>query len=49
MTVLAETSRSKLYVAITRVRFSVAIVNDEEKTGSVIQHYKINRENKPQN
>ncbi|SEA14626.1 RNA helicase [Arachidicoccus rhizosphaerae] len=47
-TTLAETSRSKLYVAITRARFSVAIVNDEEKTGSLIPHYKFNTENQPQ-
>lgn len=36
---LAETSRSKLYVAITRARHSVAIVNDKENINLEIQHY----------
>jgi len=36
---LAETSRSKLYVAITRARHSVAIVNNEEDINSEIKHY----------
>lgn len=42
---LAETSRSKLYVALTRARYSVAIINDKENINSEIQHYKTNGEN----
>lgn len=37
---LAETSRSKLYVALTRARHSVAIVNDTANINNEIQHYK---------
>ena len=40
-TQLAETSRSKFYVAITRARHSVAIVNDKENINNEIQHHKI--------
>ena len=36
---LAETSRSKIYVAITRARHSVAIVNNVESVNDEIQHY----------
>ena len=38
---LAETSRSKLYVAITRARHSVAIVNNTEDINGEIQHYSL--------
>src|SRR5690606_13538895 len=38
-TQLAETSRSKLYVAITRARYSVAIVNNKENISDEISHY----------
>ncbi|MEG0926792.1 UvrD-helicase domain-containing protein [Chryseobacterium sp.] len=38
---LAETSRSKLYVALTRARYSVAIVNNIETEGNQIKHYKL--------
>lgn len=38
---LAETSRSKLYVAITRARYSVAIVNNEENICNDISHYNL--------
>ena len=41
-TELKETSRSKLYVAITRARHSVAIINDMGNINSEIQHYKTN-------
>lgn len=37
---LAETSRSKLYVALTRARHSVVIVNDKENVNNEIKHYK---------
>lgn len=40
-TQLAETSRSKLYVAITRARYSVAIVNNKENINPDISHWKI--------
>ncbi len=36
---LAETSRSKLYVALTRARYSVAIVSDKENINNDISHY----------
>lgn len=36
---LAETSRSKLYVALTRAKHSVAIVNDKENINNDISHY----------
>ncbi|MGN6196948.1 MAG: UvrD-helicase domain-containing protein [Ginsengibacter sp.] len=36
---LTETGRSKIYVAITRARHSVAIVNNEENINHEIQHY----------
>ncbi|WP_409149712.1 UvrD-helicase domain-containing protein [Sphingobacterium sp. BS-2] len=36
---LAETSRSKLYVALTRAKYSVAIVNDKENINNDISHY----------
>lgn len=36
---LAPISRSKFYVAITRARHSVAIVNDDENTNDDIRHY----------
>lgn len=36
---LAETSRSKLYVALTRARYSVAIVNDNVDATSEISHF----------
>lgn len=39
---LAETSRSKLYVAITRARHSVAIVNNTENINDEIKHYNLN-------
>lgn len=39
---LAETSRSKIYVAITRARHSVAIVNNVENLKGKIQHYSSN-------
>jgi superfamily I DNA/RNA helicase len=39
---LAETSRSKIYVAITRARHSVAIVNNVENATREIQHYILN-------
>ncbi|WP_220271268.1 UvrD-helicase domain-containing protein [Sphingobacterium spiritivorum] len=38
-TQLAETSRSKLYVAITRARYSVAIVNNKDNISNEISHY----------
>lgn len=38
---LADTSRSKFYVAITRARHSVAIVNDTENINNDIKHYNI--------
>ncbi|MDV3897199.1 DNA helicase II [Elizabethkingia anophelis] len=40
-TELPETSRSKLYVALTRARYSIAIVNNKEKINEDISHYKI--------
>ncbi len=36
---LADTSRSKLYVALTRARHSVAIINNKENLNSEIKHY----------
>ena len=36
---LAETSRSKLYVALTRARHSVAIVNEKENICEGIKHF----------
>lgn len=36
---LAVTSRSKLYVALTRARHSVAIINNKENINSEIKHY----------
>jgi superfamily I DNA/RNA helicase len=39
---LAETSRSKIYVAITRARHSVAIVNNVENITDEIRHYNLN-------
>ncbi len=36
---LAETSRSKFYVAITRARYSVAIVNNDENINDNITHF----------
>ncbi|KQK26095.1 hypothetical protein AR438_10970 [Chryseobacterium aquaticum] len=39
-TILAETSRAKIYVALTRARYSVAIVNNIENKKSEIKHYK---------
>lgn len=36
---LAETSRSKLYVALTRARHSVAIVNNKDNISNEIFHY----------
>lgn len=36
---LADTSRSKLYVALTRARHSVAIINNKENLNSEINHY----------
>ena len=39
---LAETSRSKIYVAITRARHSVAIVNNVENVNDEIRHYSSN-------
>ncbi len=41
-TQLAETSRSKFYVAITRARHSVAIVNDDENINNDISHFIFN-------
>ena len=36
---LAETSRSKLYVALTRARHSVAVVNNKDNISNEIFHY----------
>lgn len=36
---LAQQSRAKLYVALTRARYSVAIVNDQEGINEDIKHY----------
>lgn len=36
---LADTSRSKLYVALTRARHSIAIINNKENLNSEINHY----------
>ena len=36
---LAETSRSKLYVALTRARHSVAVVNNKDNISNEISHY----------
>ena len=36
---LADTSRSKLYVALTRARHSVAVINNKENINSEIKHY----------
>ncbi|AQX00109.1 UvrD-helicase domain-containing protein [Elizabethkingia anophelis] len=40
-TELTEISRSKLYVALTRARYSVAIVNNKEKINEDISHYTV--------